>query len=434
MCDMNDNENKSMPGNAPVRDTGKHFKVNISDEKLNATEEFEDIQNYADMSSTYEPRSERYDDDRARRKEARAHRKRNRVKARKNKRIFTFTWLVMIVLASLTISSYLIGGSNDFLGINRMESEVEVTIPENVTQEELTDILYSSHAIDKPEFFSLFCKLTADIDDFQPGEYNIKTNLDYKALVNELQAGPTLGDVVKIMFPEGLTVVELAELLEENGLSSKDEILEVCNSDYFDETHESIGKIDNAENKYYKLEGYLFPDTYEFYEKESAQSIIKRFLNNFENRIDEEMRADIKASGYTMDEIIVMASIIQGEAANTDDMYMVSAVLHNRLRDGSSHAIYSLDCDSTLYYPYNSRAEAPEGYFSDYSTYASLGGVNGLPAGAICSPGLEAIKAAIYPAAEGSEYYYFCHDSNRTPYYAATMEEHQANLVAAGLA
>ena len=158
---------------------------------------------------------------------------------------------------------------------------------------------------------------------------------------------------------------------------------------------------------------------------------LRRFLDNFENRI-QDLKADIQASGYTMDEIITLASIIQAEAANTDDMYMVSAILHNRLENGESHDIFSLDCDSTLYYPYTADT-VPEDYVSRYSTYLNNGGVSGLPAGAICSPGLDAIDAAIHPSEEGSDYYYFCHDADGTPYYAATAEEHENNLYEAGL-
>lgn len=144
--------------------------------------------------------------ERNQKKEAKEHKKRNRVKARKNKRIFAFTWLAMVILVSLTLASYLIGGSNDFLGVDRMDSEVEVTIPENVTQEQLTDILYKSHAIDKPEFFSLFCKFTTEMEYFEPGTYTIKTNYDYKQLVNTLQSGPDLGEEITVMFREGITV------------------------------------------------------------------------------------------------------------------------------------------------------------------------------------------------------------------------------------
>ena len=106
------------------------------------------------------------------------------------------------------------------------------------------------------------------------------------------------------------------------------------------------------------------------------------------------MRDDIAKSGYTTDQIITLASIIQAEAANTDDMYMISAILRNRLENGAEHDIHTLDCDSTVYYPYKTANDAPEGFVSSYSTYDN----SGLPAGPICNPGLEAIKAAIYPS------------------------------------
>ena len=436
---MSDNEKQFTPGSTPENPVPeKLFRVNIAEEHLNVKADAEDIQSYANnmpvpQTAENRPGARAVADERARRKEAREHRKRNRVKSRKNKRIFAFTWLAMIVLVSLMISSYLIGGSNDFLAVDRMESEVDVVIPEDVTQEQLTEILHSCHAIEKPEFFTLYCMLTTKIDYFPSGEYTIRTNMDYEALINELQAGPDLGEEITVMFPEGMTVVEFAEILAENGLSTKDEILEACNSTLFDQDYEDVAAIQNVDDRYYKLEGYLFPDTYNFFEKDSAEAILKRFLNNFEHRVDEEMRADIEKSGYSLDEIVVLASIIQAEAANNEDMYMISAVLHNGLRDGAAHNIFSLDCDSTLFYPYNGKSEAPEGYLSDYSTYSSLGGVSGLPAGAICNPGLEAIRAAIYPAEEGSTYYYFCHDSSRNAYYAATMDEHTANLRKAGL-
>ena len=97
--------------------------------------------------------------------------------------------------------------------------------------------------------------------------------------------------------------------------------------------------------------------------------------------------------------------------------------------NGAEHDIHTLDCDSTVYYPYKTANDAPEGFVSSYSTYDN----SGLPAGPICNPGLEAIKAAIYPSEEGSEYYFFCHDSDGTPYYASTMDEHLMNMAEAGL-
>lgn len=410
---------------------GRHFQVKLTEEQLSAAPVQAELNGDTGEIAPRATERSTARSEQVRRKEARAHKKRNKVKARKNRRIFTLTWLAMVLLVSLMIASYLIGGSNDFLAVDRMESTVTVTVPKDVTADELADILYKSHAIEKPEFFSLYCKLTTDMDYFSEGSYDVATNLDYEALINELQGGPDLGEELEgITFPEGLTIERMAEILEENGLHTKDEILEACNSIDFSD-YDFISAISNGDEKYYKLEGYLFPDTYNFFENESVEVTLRRFLDNFENRI-QDLKADIQASGYTMDEIITLASIIQAEAANTDDMYMVSAILHNRLENGESHDIFSLDCDSTLYYPYTADT-APEDYVSRYSTYLSNGGVSGLPAGAICSPGLDAIDAAIHPSEEGSDYYYFCHDADGTPYYAATAEEHENNLYEAGL-
>lgn len=422
-----------------AQEEGRHntrsFRLNLSEEQLQSDTQT-DLQAYAGTESTPRrtPSAESVTGTRAQQKEAAEHRKRNKLKAKKNKRIFTFTWLAMIVLVSLVLASYLIGGSNDFFGVDRIESTVEITIPENVTQEELTKLLYDSHAIEKPEFFTIYCMLTADIEaEFPAGTYQVPTNLDYEGLINSFSAGPDLGEEITITFREGLTLREMANLFESEGFHTADAFLEAFNSDAFD-GYEDIANLPNVDKKYYKLEGYLFPDTYNFFENDTIESILNRFLNNFEAKITDEMRTDIAASGYTMDEIITMASIIQAEAANTDDMYRVSAVLHNRLESGASQDIYFLDCDSTLFYPYKRDTIPSDDFISDYSTYGP-NGVNGLPAGAICNPGLDAIMAAIYPSTEDgyANAYYFCHAEDGTAYYAVTMDEHLVNQAAAGL-
>ena len=211
----------------------------------------------------------------------------------------------MVILVSLTLASYLIGGSNDFLGVDRTDSEVEVTIPENVTQEQLTDILYKSHAIDKPEFFSLFCKFTTEMEYFEPGTYTIKTNYDYKQLVNTLQSGPDLGEEITVMFREGITVQQLAALLEENGLHTADEILKLATLRITTATRmlqPSRIQVTATIARGLSVSGYV-----PVFENDTVESILDRFLNNFENKITDEMRDDIAKSGYTTDQIITLA-------------------------------------------------------------------------------------------------------------------------------
>lgn len=356
------------------------------------------------------------------------HRQRDKVKSHKNRRIFRIVWLAMVVLVGLSLASYLISGSNDFFAIGKPEGSVAVEIPEGVTEKQLANILYEAGAINEPEFFALYCAVTTDMEYFGPGSYSVPTNLDYEGIISTLQYSQDVRKEVEITFQEGMNIEEMAAKLEENGVASADEILAAANTSDFDQ-YDMIGAITNADQKYYKLEGYLFPDTYWFYEDEDIDSVLGKLLNNFQIRVTSDIVEQVENSGYSLDEIITMASIIQQEAANKEDMYMVSAVLHNRLEWGNEVDIYTLGCDSTMFYPYRTAEDAPAEYTSKYNTYE----ISGLPAGPICSPGIDAIRAALNPSEEGSDYLYFCHDAEGNAYYASTEEGHYENRVAAGL-
>ncbi len=163
-----------------------------------------------------------------------------------------------------------------------------------------------------------------------------------------------------------------------------EDFLEAINSSDFD-NYDVIAPLATVTGKYYKLEGYLFPDTYDFYKgEEIVGSVVGKLVYNFQNKV-ESLMEDIQASGMTLDQIVTLASIIQREAANTQDMYNVSAVLHNRLDFGAQAGIYRLECDSTIYYPYHTAEDVPaDGAlpYGNYNTYE----IQGLPAGAICQP------------------------------------------------
>ena len=234
-----------------------------------------------------------------------------------------------------------------------------------------------------------------------------------------------LSSTVNVTFAEGSTVMSIAALLEKNRVCSANDVLEAAKSTQFD-SYSFLSALPNASARYYKLEGYLFPDTYNFYREDSAANALKRLLNNMQNKLS-TLEAQAAAAGMTLDQTLTMASLIQAEAANTSDMYMISSILHNRLRDGAQNGIPKLQFDSTMYYPYRSKAEIPAGFSSTYNTYT----ISGLPAGPICNPGSNAIDAALHPTS--TNYYYFCHSASGTPYYASTLEEHNQNLILAGL-
>ncbi len=391
------------------------------------------------------------------RKAKRTDRKRRRRKAKNNRIIFRTVWWVMIVLASIMIGQFLMVGVNDLLAVGREEENtVTITIPQNATIDEITDILYTNHVIKNKTFFKLFATVTKSTTGFTQGTFDIATNKDYEAIINYMQSDMNRTDVVTLRFTEGMSLRQYAKILEEGGVCNSKEFLAKCNSDDFDENYDFIKSIPNASKREYKLEGYLFPDTYDFYVNEKVDVVIKKFLANyrrkmystktradgFEKRVTIEQRA--KKAGMSMEDLLTLASLIQAEAADKDDMYMVSSVLHNRLatvktggvNDNDESGLDYLQLDSTVFYPYASQQDVPAGqklsFKGKYNTYK----LRGLPPGPICNPGMDAIEAALCPAE--TDYYYFCHkpakgDNPAVSYYAETMEEHSENLREAGL-
>ncbi len=226
---------------------------------------------------------------------------------------------------------------------------------------------------------------------------------------------------VSVMFKEGLRAQQIAELLEEKGVCAAQDFLDACEQMDISDYSFAQDIEQNRTERYYRLEGYLFPDTYEFFRGEAPESAVKRFLNNFEKRVSEEIRSLARDRDMTVDQAVALASIITKEAGKSEEMPMVSSVFHNRIKTGQK-----LQSDPTFWYPYHNKAAVPdnlrETFRSRYNTYD----IKGIPPGAICNPGLDAIEAAVKPTE--SEYYYFVYDINGKYYFAKTWEEHKANV------
>ena len=359
---------------------------------------------------------------------------------RRNRRIFRIAWIVSVLLIGAMLAAFLITGMNDLLAITRQDdSAVTVQIPKDADINTVTDALKNSGVIGEPNYFKFYASITKN-DTFQQGTYELKKNMDYQAIITNLQGTSNRTDTIEVTIIEGQNVLEIADKLEEEGaLGNKTEFLQLCNSDKFDNDYDFLKAIPNPGERYYKLEGYLYPDKYEFYVNEDPASIIYKILHNYEKRIYEKQAFDgyeklysVKKmlekteSKYSLDEIMTIASIIQAEAADSEDMYYISSIIHNRLDADADEGVSALGLDSTKFYPYRSEDKLPAdiaaNYQSRYDTYDNTG----LPPGPICNPGMEAIKAAVTPY--DTSYYYFFHDSNGKAYYASTIEEHEANL------
>lgn len=246
------------------------------------------------------------------------------------------------------------------------------------------------------------------------------------------ETAPTEPLTVTITFPEGFTLVQMAEKLEENKVCSASEFIALTNNYEYIQTlgYTFTVGINNPQNRAFYLEGYIFPDTYEFYKNESPERALKRFLYNTERKLTAEYKQRAEALGYTLDEIITLASIVQKESFTRDSVKNVASVLHNRLKSAS---FQRLQCDVTIHYinEYVTNSKYLTGNTSAYAELYNTYKCNGLPAGPITNPGLAAIEAALYPAE--TNYYYFVTDSNWNYYYASTYAQHKVNCNKVGI-
>ncbi len=429
----------------------QNFHLHIKDDDLAVGENYLEHDNYDDEShktlnsfSGDDVREQMERNSRhLRKREKREEKRQLKYADLQNRRRFRLIWWSSVALVGIMLSMFLLVGVNDMLAMNRSEeNKVTVDIPENPTLSDVSKALWSKGVIKEENFFNFYAIITKNADDFTQGTFEMKTNMDYEAIVNYLQSMSNRTDTIKVTVTEGMNVREIARMLvNKDVIPNAEGFLKLCKSNYFDEDYEFIKNIKNADKRYYKLEGYLFPDTYECYHNEDPKLTITRMLNDYESRIYENQNVEgykkainvkklSKESKYSLQQILTMASIIQAEAANKSDMYKISSILHNRLEANINVGVRKLSLDSTKYYPYRSKKAVPKAlrktFKSKYDTYNFLG----LPPGPICNPGMEAIMAAIYP--DDTDYLYFCHAKDGTPYYASTLSEHNYHLSVVG--
>lgn len=232
-------------------------------------------------------------------------------------------------------------------------------------------------------------------------------------------------ETVRVTITEGMTLTQIFKKLEANGVCSFDDLMKTAES--YDYSYYPLIAARPSNTRAFKLEGYLFPNTYDFYKNEKPQDAIGRFLRVGEKYITSQDRAKARAMGYSMDQILTVASIIEKEGANPNEVRKIAAVIYNRLEAGKQ-----LQMDSGIYYIERSVKPYTSGDVNRYNSLYNMYKCKGLPAGPICNPGARTINAALDPA--DVNYLYFCHDSSAKYYYADTYEEHLENLKKAGIA
>lgn len=352
-----------------------------------------------------------------------AARRKKSVSAKKNqssglKAVGAFMYILMIIGISLIIATFAIVTVNDMFALvsDNDRTVTMVFSEEKTTVKEAADALEDSGLIKYKWAFQLYAKLKGNVS-FDSGTFDIKDSYDYGQIIDTFNRISNYQKTIKVTIPEGYNMRQIAQLLEDSRVCNADEFIRTCNTYAF--KHEFLQDVPMIENR---LEGFLFPDTYEFYENESPVQAANKMLNNFNKRYTEEMRDYTEKAGLTIQEVVLIASLVEKEAKLATERATIAGVIYNRL-DNKGNFPY-LQIDATVMYALNKTdalTSADLEVDSPYNTYK----VQGLPPTAICNPGVSCLLAAIIP--ENHRYYYYVVDANSETgrhIFSKTLAEH----------
>lgn len=333
-------------------------------------------------------------------------------KKKKRNGIPTFIRILIILAISFALAASIIFAVIDFLGLTfKNDKTAEIDIKSGFSTAQIADELHDKGVIKFPVLFRLYSKLKGADGSYQYGIYEIKDSQSYDGIINTLKTSGESGEVATVTIPEGYSVRKIAELMEKKGICSKDEFISAVKNTEYD--YDFIKDIP-TQSVYYRLEGYLYPDTYHFFinsdgksGQSCAEKAVRKMLDKMNSVITDEMKESAEKRGYSIHEILTMASIVELEASGyPDDMAKVAQVFYNRLRWTDQPAM--LGSTPTSDYP-----------DSRYNTNK----YEGLPPGPLCSPSITAINAALNPDTSVKECY-FVTDKNMKFYYTNSLSEH----------
>ena len=310
--------------------------------------------------------------------------------------------------------------ANDVLALNKPEKTATITITNDDSFGDVAEKLKDEGLIEYKFLFNLFATFTRSKDDVVAGTFTLNTDMDYRALLSGMSANSATRATVTVTIPEGYTVDQIFTLLEEKGVASVEDLQDMAaNHDY------AFSFLQDLElGDYHRLEGYLYPDTYEFTTPQNPLYVINKMLVRFDEQFTDAMRQEVADSGRTIHEIITIASMIEKET-DGNDRADIASVIYNRLNNPSGGTQGYLQIDATLAYINGGKlpTEADKSIDSPYNTYL----YKGLPAGPISNPGLESIKAAMNP--NSTSYYYYALGDDGVHHFFKTLREQQ-NFIA----
>ncbi len=315
-----------------------------------------------------------------------------------NKKKFILFFVSIFLFTLLLVGGILYVNFQINVPLDSQENEKNFLIEKGEGLKEVALHLEEKEIIRDDLWFVIYVFSKGRAGNLMAGEYLLSPSLTIPEITQEITYGNALSTEVEVVIPEGFTLRKIDARLAANGLIEEGELMSLSR----------------------KLEGYLFPDTYRFEKDSSLDEIIGKMTDNFNKKVDSELRNGIEKQEKTLDEIIIMASLIEKEVPIYEDRQIVSGIFWNRIRDNyplqsCATIAYILDIDKWKYSIEDTKVDSP------YNTYK----YKGLPPNPINNPGLSAIKAAIYP--ETTDYYFFLSAPDGTTIFSETLEEHNEN-------
>ncbi|WP_346010265.1 endolytic transglycosylase MltG [Paenibacillus sp. SYP-B3998] len=333
--------------------------------------------------------------------------------------------LLLIIGGASGIGLYI---ANAMQPMPASDQEVRVSIPQGAGSSTIAKELEAKGLIKNSSIFTYYLKVKKQGSRLQAGEYNMKPGMSFDAMIEKLNKGDTVKkEVIRVTIPEGYTIQQIADKLPEQTPWKSDVFLQQADAPGQFQA-EAIGTLPDNKNIKHRLEGYLFPETYEFKKDSTEQEFIERTLQELDKRLSTlppDWQTKLKARGLTIHQLLTIASLIEREVVVDEERALVSGVINNRLKKNMP-----LQIDATVQYlfdkPKERLMEKDLQIQSPYNTYLNAG----LPPGPIASPSLASIKAALYPEETKYLFYVTKKDGTKAHLFAETFEEHKKNIAA----
>ena len=349
------------------------------------------------------------------------------IRKKPNKTLITM-W---VIISLLTLMLLVVGGVGLYVWSSLQPTSsgeaIEVEIPKGMSANRVTDLLEQKGIIKNALVFKYYLMLKKEGSRFQAGIYELNPGMEKEALIAKLNAGDTVeAEVIRFTIPEGYTIIQIADKLSSEGIVNKEKFLALIDEKRTWGDNEAVRSVPDNDKLHKRLEGYLFPETYEMVKESTEEDIIKRMTSELDRKLStlpEDWMDVLEQRGLTIHEMLTIASLVEREVIVDEERPMVASVIFNRIKKGMA-----LQIDATVQYlldkPKERLLHADLEVDSPYNTYK----VNGLPPGPIASPSLDSIKAVLYPDETDYFYYVTKKDGTNTHLFAKTYNEHLKNI------